>query len=167
VLIGLSMILLSIVLSPIDPHRDPTVYPSNRETPAIEFFHAHAKDFERLRVLVSAHPELIYLHLGRREVSPKHVLEESNPEFKDILSIMARLKLASLNGPASDWGLRMSFLGSGMATGGKDHSFWFCETPPQDEQLLNTLDVHIPQPGSSSIFRQILPCWYLRYDWGG
>ncbi len=168
VLLGLGLLLVGLVLSPIPTSRDPEVYPSRKAAPALQFFHQHQADMERLRSLVAARPALVYLHLKRRETVPKDVFANDSAAFNEVLALMTRLQLVWLNGRASSWGIRLSFWSQGMVTASTTQSFWFSEVPPAHDQIFTNFGDQLPSKyGSGSSFCEITPHWYLRLDWGG
>ena len=168
VLIGTGLLLLAIIMAPFPPSDRNPKHPSKKDAEALQFFHDHQADFERLRHLVADRPTLIYVHAGRREVIPPDAFANALQEWNEIMGLMTRLELAGLNGPASDRGLRMVFWGRGMVTASTTRSFWFSDVPPDRARVFSSLDTGFPDtPGSSSAFREILPNWYLRLDWGG
>lgn len=168
VFLGLGLALLGFILSPIAPARNRDVYPSNEEAPALQFFREHQADFEKLRNLVAAHPSLIYLHRDRGEVVPKDAFGNDAAALNEVLTLMTRLRLASVNGAASSWGLRMCFLSEGMVTASVTRSFWFGDIPPSPDRIFATFGDHFPdKSGSGSAYCTITPHWYLRFDWGG
>lgn len=167
VILGFGTLLLGFILSPISPVLSKG-YPSKEAAPAIEFFRQHQADFERLRTLITAHPSLVYLHLKRREATPPDVFHHDKHALEEVLTLMTQLRLTSLNGPASSWGLRMSFWSQGMVMASQDLSFWFSEIPPDKDRIFATFGDHLPdKSGSGSAFCEIASHWYLRLDWGG
>lgn len=168
VFLGLGLALLGFILSPIAPARNRDVYPSKEEAPALQFFREHQADFERLRNLVAAHPSLIYLHRERGEVAPKDTFGNDTGALNEVLTLMTRLQLVSVNGAASGWGLRMSFWSEGMVMASVTRSFWFSDIPPSPDRVFATFGDHFPdKSGSGSAYCTITPHWYLRFDWGG
>lgn len=168
VLFGLGLLLLGLVLSPIPPSRNSDAYPSRKAAPALQFFRQHQADFERLRALVNTRPALVYLHLKRRETTPGDVFANDPAAFNEVLDLMTRLQVLSLNGRASNWGMRMSFWREGMVTAGLTQSFWCSDTPPPQDRILAAHEGQLPVTGASgSAFCEITPRWYLRLDWGG
>ena len=168
VFVSAVVVFVGMILAPLPTSGTRPGYPSDKDAEALQFFHDHQADFERLRSLIAAYPALIYVHRDRRELIPDDAIAKATEEWSEIQGLMTRLKLDALNGPASDWGLRMVFWGRGLVTASTTRSFWFSDVPPVRARVFPSLDTGFPDtPGSSSAFREIVPNWYLRLDWGG
>lgn len=142
-----------------------SAYPSDSDQEAISFFQSHKTEFERLRVLIEQTPFML-LNAERKEAIPPDALLRS-PEVKtEMLQLMSNLRLKWINGLQSDWGIRLTFLSSGMAMGGTTKSFFYSKQKPKN--IVPSTEGFTPNTtDSSSVFRPIESDWYLQFEWGG
>ena len=109
---------------------------------------------------------LVYYDLQRDEASPKAALGANNEEREMIRQLMKNHGVSALNGPVSSWGLRMVFRNEGMVTAGSTKSFYFSRLKP--EKIVPSIENFvIDAPESEGVYRNIVPNWYLKLDWGG
>lgn len=158
----------ALLFSPLPDSRARSDLPFDHESDeaAIHFFLSHQDSFEDLRVRLEKQTTLVYYDLQRDEASPETALASDNAQRQIIRQIMKNLGLSALNGPASSWGLRMIFQSEGMVTAGSTKSFYFSRVTPQ--KIVPSIENFvIDAPESEGVYRNIVPNWYLKLDWGG
>lgn len=141
-------------------------YPSDSDQAAVDFFHAHREDFEKVRSLVERHP-FIGMDDGGNDASPPDAFRDAPEAKAELLQLMQTLRLPWINGTQSDWGIRLTFRSTGMVMAGTNKSFYYSGKPPPKNVVTSTEGFTPNTTDSSSVFRPIGSGWYLRLDWGG
>lgn len=167
-ILAVGVVFFALLFSPLPSFRDESDLPFDHSSDdsAINFFLSHQDSFEELRVKIEKQTTLVYYDLQRDEASPKAALGANNEEREMIRQLMKNLGVSALNGPVSSWGLRMIFRSEGMVTAGSTKSFYFSRLKP--EKIVPSIENFvIDAPESEGVYRNIVPNWYLKLDWGG
>ncbi|MEQ1747788.1 MAG: hypothetical protein ABL974_00085 [Prosthecobacter sp.] len=167
-LLGLGVALFALLIFPLPSSSEKSDLPfrADSDDSSIQFFLAHQEAFEQLRHLIEAKKHLEYYDLKRDEVIPKNAVPNEDLDRLAIRQLMTNLGLSALNGPASDWGLRMIFQSEGMVMSSSTKSFYFShQTPPRLVPSIENFVLDAPE--SEGVYRKIVPNWYLKLDWGG
>lgn len=170
---GLGLLLLlsvpcAIIMLAFDDRTRPgSAYPSDSDAAAIDFFHAHRQDFEKMRSLIEGHPFIYLAAESGRDESPPGAFRDVTQTRKELLRLMETLRLQAINGTQSSWGIRLILRSAGMVMAGSNKSFHYSgKTPPKN--LVPSTEGFVPNtPDSSGVCRPIESGWYLQFDWGG
>lgn len=167
VVVALCVGALALFTLPIGTKdKDASRSDSDSDESSMRFFVDHAADFEKLRELVELHPTLVHYHLARDVATPWEALDHQDDHRSKIRSLMKDLGISALNGPASDWGIRLIIQNEGWAMASITKSFYFSRQAPAP--LVPSIEKHvIKEPESSGVYWWIAPNWYLKMDWGG
>lgn len=168
ILLGFGIALFALIISPLPNSSEKSDLPfrADSDDSAIQFFLAHQEAFEQLRQLIETKTQLAYYNHKRDDVIPKNALPNEDLDRLAIRQLMTNLGLSALNGPASDWGLRMIFQSEGMVMSSSTKSFYFShQTPPRLVPSIENFVLDAPE--SEGVYKNIAPNWYLKLDWGG
>jgi hypothetical protein len=143
----------------------PTTFPSYSDDSAIVFWRENKAKFDEVKKILEEH-HFEYISNDGAIISPPDAFDDL-PEVKNsLVNLMKNLHLQSINGIDSDWGIRLTYLSSGLATAGSEKSFWHGKEPPS--RLVSKIDDYTPDfPGASGVARKLEEDWYLFFSWGG
>jgi len=164
-ILSVAAVIFALLLSPLPSSRDKSSLPFDPESDgsAIQFFLTHQDSFEQLREIIEKKKTLVYYDLERDETSPPNAFADDgqDQDRQVIRQLMTDLGLEALNGPASDWGLRMIFHGEGMVMSSTTKSFYFSrQTPTRVVPSIENFVIDAPE--SEGVYRNMVPNWYLK-----